>query len=375
MKISESEIAAVQSATEAGSGRYEGWANSSTFEAQMTLHNDQECYNAINKLASDGKLTGEALGKYVSTLGSKRFCPEGRRVEGCGIYLSEWTEGPVAWDEIAADWNATVCQESERAPTVVRVADVPGALIPHDVLGVLSESAVNERGILHLPARRLDPKLYAAVNKVLEALGGKWSRQVQGHVFTEHPRDLLDAVLQTGAYTRPSDFGFFATQPVLADGTVALARLEPGMLALEPSGGDGALALRMAKIVGLKNVKVVELLERNCAVLRGLGFEPHQGDFLDYRSDVLMDAVVMNPPFARQADIDHVMHAWNMIRPGGRLVSIMSASVRFRENTKTRLFRDLVGNYGSLIDNPDGSFKESGTAVRTVTVVLDRPRR
>ena len=28
------------------------------------------------------------------------------------------------------------------------------------------------------------------------------------------------------------------------------------------------------------------------------------------------DAVVMNPPFEKQADIDHVLHAYKMLKPG-----------------------------------------------------------
>jgi hypothetical protein len=81
----------------------------------------------------------------------------------------------------------------------------------------------------------------------------------------------------------------------------------------------------------------------------------------------------VNPPFERQQDIDHVLHAFKFLKPSGRLVAIMSASVTFRENKKTLEFREFIRQHGHLEHNPEGSFKESGTMVNTVTVVLYKP--
>jgi hypothetical protein len=77
----------------------------------------------------------------------------------------------------------------------------------------------------------------------------------------------------------------------------------------------------------------------------------------------------MNPPFARQADIDHVLHAMQFLRRGGLLVAIMSASVKFRSNAKTAAFRRLGGR---ILELPDGSFKTSGTMVNACIVVIDK---
>ena len=48
------------------------------------------------------------------------------------------------------------------------------------------------------------------------------------------------------------------------------------------------------------------------------------------------DRVVMNPPFCRGRDLDHVRHALRFVAPGGRLVAIMSAGVAFREDVYER---------------------------------------
>lgn len=91
------------------------------------------------------------------------------------------------------------------------------------------------------------------------------------------------------------------------------------------------------------------------------------------RALVGYDRVVMNSPFANGADVAHVTHAFSFLRPGGRLVAIMSAAVKFRSDRKTKAFRELVEAHGGEIEDlPEGSFRASGTDVRTVLVTIDR---
>lgn len=152
-----------------------------------------------------------------------------------------------------------------------------------------------------------------------------------------------------------------------------LADVQPGMLCLEPSAGQGAIAMAVAKVAG--GVMCVELLEQNVAKLRET-FDVYHGDFLQVSPNVhpIYDRIVMNPPFEKQADIKHVLHAFDFLKPGGRLVSIMSASVLFRSNKLTQEFRDFVEQHGGSIEPlPEGSFKSSGTMVNTVVVVIDKP--
>ena len=84
--------------------------------------------------------------------------------------------------------------------------------------------------------------------------------------------------------------------------------------------------------------------------------------------------MVMNPPFSRQADIDHVTHAARFLRPGSRMVAIMSAGTIFRQNSKAVAFREWVEALGGTLEElPDGTFKASGTMVRTCIVSFDIP--
>jgi len=342
--------------------RYQGWSNSATYLTALYLRQDHGHYEAINGLVSDqGVLNPVQLQHYVDTL------PKARQLQ-----IDDWAEGAVDWAEIAQDWTEEWGPEikSSALGWAAEQKTVDSTPVETDVLRVIADAAINDT-VLLLPGQ-LERHLYLRVNRLLEAIGGKWNRKRGGHVFKEDPTDLVESLVLTGRYTRPDNYGFFPTPAPLVERLLEIADLRPGLSCLEPSAGDGAIAAPVAERVGPENLVAVELLDRNVETLRRRGIRVIQGDFLTYRPEQPFDRVVMNPPFSRQADIDHVWHAWSLLRPGGRLVSIMSASITFRDNRKTQAFRELLEQHGQLTPNPEGSFRTSGTMVNTVTIELSR---
>jgi len=217
-----------------------------------------------------------------------------------------------------------------------------------------------------LPARQLDRKMYEAVNKVLNALGGRWNRSAKGHVFAEDCADILDGAIESGTYTRPADMGWFPTPSHIAEQILSLADVRPEHAVLEPSAGEGALAFLALKREA--SVDCVEIDTRRAEVLRRGGVQAvNESDFLTVMPTPIYDRVVMNPPFAKRADIHHVTHARKFLKPGGKLVAIMSAGVAFREDKLATEFREQCETIDPL---PEGAFKESGTGVRTVVVTM-----
>lgn len=245
------------------------------------------------------------------------------------------------------------------------------ARIDDSTLDVLADCRIDGT-TLYLPDRQLDRTLYVSVNKVLESLGGKWDRKAKGHIFSDDPSDALDAVVLTGSYDKPDDLGWFETPEHIARMVIDAAQIEPGMSVLEPSAGLGALA-RPARDAGGSVDLCIEVHDGRAEALWGQGFPTSQRDFLVGKVVNRFDRIVMNPPFARQQDIDHVAHALRHLKPNGRLVSIMSASVLFRSNRKTAEFRETVERYGGVFaELPDGSFRSSGTNVRAVMLTIER---
>jgi len=260
------------------------------------------------------------------------------------------------------------------------------ARIDQGTLAVLSRCTVTGTNV-NLTCGQLDRKAYEAINRVLVAMGGKWNRKAQAHIFGDDPTDILEQVLLTGeVIDLKKDLSFFPTPPDLASRLVELARLSHEDMVLEPSAGDGALAEAAVRVVGRTRIQCVELAEQNFKILNAKGFAAHHGDFLaltGFNSLSLLggvkqfDAVLMNPPFSAkgcpQADISHVMHAWPMVRSGGRLAAIMSAGTVFRENKKAVEFRQMLDAHGRYEMNPAQAFRVSGTDVATITMVMTKP--
>ena len=244
--------------------------------------------------------------------------------------------------------------------------------IDESILAILSRVTI-EGNQIFLTCGQLDRKQYEAVNKVLDNIGGKWNRKSKSHVFKEDPTDRLELVLLTGEITPPKKNGYFPTPKPVVSQLIAIAEVKPGMTVLEPSAGQGSISDVLYDMGCL--VFMIENLPDNWSALekKGKGLLLAQMDFMEYEPTMQFDRVIMNPPFERQQDIDHVTRAWGFLKPGGRLVSIMSAGVKFRENKKTLEFRKLIDDFGWFAaDLPEGSFKISGTAVNTVIVVLEK---
>jgi predicted RNA methylase len=221
---------------------------------------------------------------------------------------------------------------------------------------------------------QLDRALYTKTNKVLEACGGKWIKAKKAHIFDGDAAERVEQIILTGEVTIPKDeFDFFPTPPAVVERVIELAQISPLMCVLEPSAGQGALAKAAFNAGAL--VDMYELMPANNQKLRDLDlslcnvFDPC--DFLTVNPRRAYDRVVMNPPFTKQADIKHVLHALKFVKEGGRLVSVMPSSVVFRNNSLTTFFRDVVAEYGGDIEElPEGSFKSSGTMVNTVIVSI-----
>ncbi|MDN0082368.1 hypothetical protein QU487_06325 [Crenobacter sp. SG2305] len=341
-------VAALPASTE----RYNGYANSRTWGMALLLSNDAQHYAEIAKrVRLDGTLVPADVEAYARSLNGKG-----------GIELDEWMDGEIDWNEVAADFDA----------------DLPKG-VATDLRQHIAQAQV-EGQVVKL-VQQLDRATYQKVNAILEGLGGKWSKKLKGHLFEDDPNDVIDTFLLTGQFPQgcmdpKKTFGFFPTPVELAKSVVALAGLTPGMTVLEPSAGSARLADEAAAIVGKSAVQCKEIQPGLAAKLRDAGYPVAEGDFLSMEpgEDDRVDAVVMNPPFSKRADLHHVMHATKWLLPGGRLVAIMSEGVMFRSTKLDAAFQALVAEYdGQFIPNPAGAFKESGTAVNTVTLVLTKP--
>lgn len=257
--------------------------------------------------------------------------------------------------------------------------------ISEPALAILSECTISGHNVT-INSGQLARELYEEVNFALVGIGGKWNRKAKAHVF-EEPEDeiydMLEGCMETGLAVPLHRGDYFMTPPETAKRLIELADLRHDQKILEPSAGEGALidAILTAFMGDTGRIRAVDAIEKDLnryqklcrkysEVGTGRWFHPYPMDFLSWVPGRVYDRIVMNPPFGRLTDIDHVTHAWELLKRDGRLVSVMSAGVTFRREKKVVLFRELVARYGSIEPLPRDSFKFSGTGVNTVVVVL-----
>lgn len=240
------------------------------------------------------------------------------------------------------------------------------AKLTPEVRDILERSTI-EGTTLKLPPEQLERKQYEAVNKALVNAGGKWTKG-KGHVFSGDPREKLGLMLETGVSvdTKKVRQAFYTPESTAA-WMVSIASVHHCTV-LEPSAGEGALVKAILN-AGARHVKAIEIDHETVGKL-GAAFpsiDIYKGDFLNVEPLMQQfDRVVMNPPFTKNQDIAHVQHALKFVRPGGRLVSIMADS---QERPK---FQELLKGLDYEIEElPAGTFKSSGTGVKTIILTVD----
>jgi predicted RNA methylase len=240
-----------------------------------------------------------------------------------------------------------------------------------NVLDILGNCRV-EGNVLYLPDYQLDRADYVAVNKVLESLGGKWNRKEKGHIFDYCPQDALDNVILTGEYTDiKKELQFFPTPRAVAERICDWAEIPDADSVLEPSVGKGDLA----DVAWEYGPEYLFGLDVNVDMNKYLAEKPYDTqtgvDFLEMEFDDSYDRIVMNPPFSRQQDIDHIYKAFEVLSVGGIMVSVVSKSPFYRTNEKSLKFRAFLEEHNAIVEDlPDGAFKESGTMVRACLIKI-----
>lgn len=193
------------------------------------------------------------------------------------------------------------------------------------------------------------------------------------------PADMDGDTFRSGSNLPAKDLQFYHSPEGVTDRLLSDLYLPEGAHVLEPSAGTGHIvrALRAKK----PNVKItaVELHPDRVAQLRKLEGPDVQivaRNFLNEPAFPVYDAVVMNPPFYGTHWMDHVRHAWDFLKDGGRLVAVLPVSAAVAETPKHLAFRRWAEKanggriWGLFSDLPPESFLEAGTRINTTILSL-----
>ena len=169
---------------------------------------------------------------------------------------------------------------------------------------------------------------------------------------------------------------FFPTPKALASRMTEMAGVKSGMTVLEPSAGNGHLA-DAARDAGA-TVDTVEMSSTLRDVLAAKGHTIAAHDFETFEPRKQYDAVIMNPPFSDRKDAQHIMRAYDMVKPGGSLVAIAGEGVFFGSDKKAEAFRAWLDDHGAEVEKlPEKTFAAkdlpASTSVNARLLVLHKP--
>lgn len=116
---------------------------------------------------------------------------------------------------------------------------------------------------------------------------------------------------------------------------------------LEPHGGKGAMIKSLLK-AGARTVDTFELDAGRRKVLSRLPNVNVLGDnFLANGGG--WDSILMNPPFSKGQAIDHVVHGYRNLNPGGSMVAIVPHRQWTPDRTRNKAFQEWFNSVGGTV--------------------------
>jgi hypothetical protein len=253
--------------------------------------------------------------------------------------------------------------------------------------------AVADHRTIRLPIIT-DRNVFAQIQLALTRLagGGSWDRRELAYVYQQDPRPDLErltgtTVIPTPCPTRDKEMSYWPTPTPLAQLLAKGLDIPEGGKVLEPSAGDGQLVRAIRDAYPFAHIDAVEPNDGRRIALQasgGSGLHVFSWTFEEYAQklaegeQVLFDAVVMNPPFTlpghRYAWAEHLVLAWDLLRPGGQLRAIVPASLDYGRQRPIAAARALLTAAGAVWGPaPAGAFLGAGTGVHTLIVEATKP--
>ena len=190
-----------------------------------------------------------------------------------------------------------------------------------DIRGMMSAADVKEKREAGLIAENAHKTAFSLLDTPAPAPKAPEEAKPEAAQF-EALKEQLAAGVQVAVAPE-----LFVTPADLARRVAEAADIQEGHKVLEPSAGTGSLLAAARECGGV--MTGVEKDHRLANALRQQFGDIRQADFLQLDGSLgKFDRIIMNPPFANQADIEHVTHALKFLKEGGKLVAIMSAGLR-----------------------------------------------
>lgn len=257
--------------------------------------------------------------------------------------------------------------------------------IPAEIIEIFGRGVIENDSFFKLPNQYFSRPVYEEIKKVIENCGGKWKKKLGGFTFVAGGIQRLRAAIGSGETINVQQVTqFFPTPPDVARVMAAMLDLYAGQSILEPSVGAGALldavflharnaGIHIARFHAVeKDREACEAFEKSelfADICRKSHASIMCGDFLQAQTPAkgfYFDRVIMNPPFSRGDDIKHILHAWEFLKVGGKLVALCANGPK--QNAILKPWSESLGGTWEVL--PAGTFKDSGAKGTNIETVL-----
>lgn len=230
---------------------------------------------------------------------------------------------------------------------------------------------------LLFPNIQLSRDVYNEVKRLLEGVGGRWEKAINGFAFRGDVDKYLSKILDGEKINLMNQFQFFQTPVFVANKMAEMAEITPDFNGniLEPSAGCGALISAVHRINPNIKVDAVELMEENIEHLNQIENVTLVGtDFLQTDFTKKYDIIIANPPFSKNQDIKHIEKMWKLLKDGGVLVVITSTHWKISKGKLENKFYNWVQDYVlEEIELPENTFQN--TKVKTLLLKFKKPKK
>lgn len=219
---------------------------------------------------------------------------------------------------------------------------------------------------------------YKDVRTALLNAGATYKRNT--FVFPSSAQSYIDRLMGGERVNIKKEFQFFATPKSLAEKLVDYADIFITASILEPSAGQGAIIEAIIEAHPRMSIHFCELMDENRKVLEQkfpsseVTLHDCGKDFLQIDKKHEFARIIANPPFSKNQDIDHIRKMYEVLKPGGRIVTIASNHWKHSRNKKEVKFVEWLDEIGANYDEeiPAKTFQESGTTVSACIIIIDK---
>ncbi len=195
-------------------------------------------------------------------------------------------------------------------------------------------------------------------------------REAAHHYGVPLPKSTVAQIKQTAIEQQVWDF--YPTTQSIIDKMLNLTQIKPHHRVLEPSAGSGDLATAIAQ-TGAKKIDCFEINLLLQKALRLQGFNVLGSDFLASDPQPIYDRVIANPPFGNNGVNRHTRHAFEFLKPGGKLITLAHHYNLKPSHSDKQFFAWLKQHHAKFL-NLGTAFKHSDrpTNVSLQLIVVDK---